>query len=121
MPPPAPGRLPLGGVGMDLLRWNLAHADDGSVRLGVAGEIDLDTRDQFDAALSEAVAVAGDSVVVDLSEVAFMGSEGVNSLVRVRQQAHRHAVDVTVVAATPCVRLVLSVMGVSDLLADGGR
>ena len=106
---------------MDTLRWSLAHADDGSVHLGVAGDIDLDTRDQFDLALSEAVAAAGDSVTVDLSEVAFMSSEGVNSLVRARRLAHRHAVDVTVVAPTSCVRLVLSVMGAGDLLAEGSR
>jgi anti-sigma B factor antagonist len=58
----------------------LAAAADGSVRVEVTGELDLSTSPQLGEALGREFD-AGRSVVLDLSDVTFIDSTGLNVLV----------------------------------------
>ena len=58
----------------------VAQVGDGSVRVHVKGELDLSTSPEFDQALRQEID-AGKRVVVDLSEIAFIDSTGLNTLI----------------------------------------
>jgi anti-anti-sigma factor len=91
----------------------------GDVLLEVSGEIDLATKQQFDAALIEAIDRAGQSVAVDLGGVGYLGSEAVGTLIRARERALKQSVVLRLVAVTPRVRRLLEITGTEDLLLPG--
>jgi anti-sigma B factor antagonist len=82
----------------------------------VAGELDLAVCDRVQAAVDAAVAACPDTVVVDLSPLAFIDSSGIHALVA----AHRHALarDVRLVAipAPPAVHHVFELCGLDAAL-----
>ena len=87
----------------------------GARTVAVVGEVDLTNATEFERVLGEAVAGAGSAVVVDLTGVDYLGSEGIRSLVRV----HRAAVDLGVawqVSPSPIVRRALEVAGLDPWL-----
>jgi anti-anti-sigma factor len=55
------------------------------------------------------------TVEVDLSEVVLFGSVGINSLIQARQHAARVGCEVTVVGASPFVRRVFEITGLTDV------
>lgn len=63
---------------------------DDVVLVAVGGEVDLSTADQLSAAFLEAAELAGRDgvVVVDLTDVTFMDSSGLNALVKASKQTH---------------------------------
>jgi anti-anti-sigma factor len=63
----------------------------GVAIVAVAGEIDMDTAPAFEEALAASVRDRSESgVVVDLCEVTFMDSSGLNALVRAMERHKRH-------------------------------
>ena len=56
------------------------------------------------------------AVHVDLADVPYLGSVGINALIRACQEASRLGSEVTVVAASPLVRQVLEITGCDGLL-----
>ena len=107
-----PARLSADGP---LRHWELHVEDCGDrVRITAAGELDLATASQLDAALTEAEGVAR-RVEVDLRALTFMDSSGINLLMR---HAGRARGDLTLVIVPPPPRVarVLDVAGVTDLL-----
>jgi stage II sporulation protein AA (anti-sigma F factor antagonist) len=97
----------------DSLEVTVVNAN-GRAIVFVRGEIDLASGQAFRNALSQAQQGAPD-VIVDLSDVVFMDSTGINALT----EAHRRAPEqgsVRVVSPSPAVRRVFDITGLSELL-----
>ena len=58
-------------------------ADDGGVIVAISGEIDMETAPLAWQSIVEALANIDGRVVVDLSDVSFIDSQGINALLRV--------------------------------------
>lgn len=90
-------------------------ADDGTCVLSVAGEVDLDGSAQLrDALLSCLDAAPG--TVVDLSEVTFMDSSGINALITAHQAAQANGTRLRLAAPQDAVLRVLQLVGVDTLI-----
>lgn len=83
------------------------------VELTVSGEIDIATVERFDRALTAAVLEATGAVNVDLSDVGFMGSVGINALIEHRRLALQRGVRFRIVAASKRAEYVLDLMGLT--------
>lgn len=91
-------------------------ADGDRVTVKVAGDIDLASADKLTEALEKAVAVASE-VCVDLSQVTFLDSTGIRSLVQAYRSAQSQGGILYVDGARQWVAKVLDVTGVGPLLA----
>ena len=91
---------------------NASFDDDGSPVVHLAGELDMLTVPEIEAALASLIADASPPVTFDLSELEFMDSSGIAMLLR--------AVDKTgpVSIRTPSrtVRQVIRATGLQDML-----
>lgn len=99
------------------LRTAVVHTG-GIVLLSVAGEVDIATRDRFEAGLAEAVGAAIEAVEVDLGAVTYFGSQGVRGLLRASELAMERGVSLSVVACTPTTRRVFDITGSAHLVAS---
>jgi len=87
------------------------HGRDATV--AVAGEVDLASSPGVESAIGAAVDAAGATgVVVDLSQVTFLDSSGINALLNGRRLAEGHGVGYVVVGAQGQVLTVLELTGV---------
>lgn len=69
--------------------FSLDHtADDAAVRFHLAGEVDLEAAADLSVAAAEFSSASQPSAVVDLRDVTFMDSNGLNFMVRLHQAAH---------------------------------
>ena len=95
----------------------IEQQDDGggTVVVAVVGDVDQVTRHQFAEAVDEAVDRAR-RVEIDLSEVSFMDSAGINALVRCHAAAERYGRSLAVLDPQPGVRRVLDICGLLDVL-----
>ncbi|GGY51642.1 hypothetical protein GCM10010363_35830 [Streptomyces omiyaensis] len=117
--PPAPPRRDADDARM----WTrTAPAPDGTgaailVRLG--GEIDLDTAEGLETALTAALSGCHDGagLLLDLSEVSFCDSTGLNTLLRLRLLALGRHTPLTIGAASDQVSRLLDVTGTGALFA----
>jgi anti-sigma B factor antagonist len=82
----------------------------------VHGEIDMYTERLIQNAVSAQLATKPDVLVLDLTDVAFMGSAGLNLLIVNHVQALDQGTRLAVVAGDGFVRRVLAVCGVDDVL-----
>lgn len=89
---------------------------DGSVLVRADGEVDVLNAAHFESALIEAVQTAEASIEVDLFDVTFFGSPGINALVKAYQAAARKSVALKVTAASPPVERVLKATGLAPVL-----
>ncbi|MER5432563.1 STAS domain-containing protein [Streptomyces sp. NPDC002588] len=83
------------------------------VLVTVEGHLDLDTATEFQAHLANQFHHGRRHFLLDLSDVPFMDSSGMNIILRVYQQARELPGSVHVIAPTPAVRRVLDLTGVS--------
>lgn len=99
-----------------------ARVVEESVMVDVAGEIDVTCASQLRDALGEAMATAGTSVDVDLSEVTYFGAAGANVLVRAYHDASVRSLDLRVTVGSPPVEKVLAATGLAFLFGvlEGG-
>jgi anti-sigma B factor antagonist len=96
-----------------------ADADD-TVRLAVAGEIDLATVDPLTDLMIEIIKVDQPAhLVVDFAEVAFLDSSGVSALVAAWHLASVGQVGFAVVNCRPNVLRVLEITGMAKALTTG--
>ncbi len=80
---PEGGELPYGEFSME------EHAEeDGRIRLGLIGELDVAGADQLQARL-QALARTGEPVLLDLHRLQFIDSSGLGELVRAVSDARR--------------------------------
>ena len=80
------------------------------------GEHDLSTDGALGATLAGAVAGAGADVVLDLSEVKFMGVSTLRAIVRARELLRQRSRSLTLRAPSARVRRVIDACGWNDLL-----
>jgi anti-anti-sigma factor len=97
----------------------ISRGEGGEVRAHLRGELDMETVDAIRARLSEAITSEVKTLIVDLSEVSFMDSSGVELLFRLRAElAVRQMQLLLVLAPDALIRRTLEVTdGGSDLLA----
>ena len=94
----------------------VAPREDGSVRVQVRGELDLSTSPQLDEALRREID-AGKRVVVDLSEIAFIDSSGLNTLIAALRASSSNGAALMVSSSLPAqVQRVLEVTGLTAVL-----
>jgi anti-anti-sigma factor len=95
---------------------SIASVDAGTVRVRVQGELDLSTSPEFGEALRREIA-AGRKVVVDLSEIAFIDSTGLNTLIAALRASKTNGGSLAVSPSLPTqVRRVLEITGVGKVL-----
>ncbi|OQO89379.1 anti-anti-sigma factor [Saccharomonospora piscinae] len=84
----------------------------------VSGEIDLSTRREFEVHLDKALDAVSppETLVVDLSEVTFLGSAGLALLLNTQKTAARRGTPLRVVATQRAVRRPVEAVGLSDAL-----
>lgn len=89
-----------------------------TVRIYLAGEIDLATGRQLQGALLAVIdaAAPGTEVRVDLARVTFIDATGVGVLVRSRQAARDAALEFSVHNPQGMVQRIIDVLGLVDLL-----
>lgn len=95
------------------LEITIARSKD-SVELAVGGDIDVKTFERFNRVLRDAVYEAHQTVNLDLSQVTFICSVGIGSLVSARHLAVEEGVTLRIVKASDKVDLVLDVMALGD-------
>ncbi|WP_250038345.1 STAS domain-containing protein [Paractinoplanes maris] len=94
---------------------HISAVADGTVLLAVAGEIDLATVDDFEAALARATAIDGTPrVIVDLSEVSFCDSSGLAALDRAWERADRRGIALRVTKPQRGVRRLMEIAGMLE-------
>ena len=71
-------------------------ADDGDAVVTVLGEVDMATADQLRAAVTEAMTTWGGTVVVDLSGVTFLDSQGIRALLLVHKACDIDAAQLSI-------------------------
>ncbi len=79
----------------------------------VAGEIDLVTAPQLAAALDEVLRTNARHIAIDLTEITFMDSAGVHTLVQTHQRAGRHVA--VICGPGPALRT-LELLGLTESL-----
>jgi anti-sigma B factor antagonist len=87
-----------------------------AVVVQVSGELDLLTTPRLDNAASAALRERPSLLVLDLTEVTFLGSAGMASLVAVRQAAGDE-VQIRLAAANPVVVRAMEVVGLDEEFA----
>jgi anti-sigma B factor antagonist len=96
------------------------HTVDGTLTVVIVGDIDLDSGARVEAEISAAATTPGvQTIIVDLSRVAFLDSAGIATLVHGRRRADKLQLGFQLVGATGMVRRVLDLTGVWDFLTDG--
>jgi anti-sigma B factor antagonist len=95
--------------------FGLESSDQGSARvLRAAGEIDITSAPALRSALLPALESA-ERVVLDLSEVSFLGSSGLAVLVEGREQAQQGGRELRLVCTSRIVIRALEATGLRDL------
>ena len=79
----------------------------------VAGDVDIATAPQLAEYL---VTFTDGTVTVDLSQVAFLDSSGMNALLAAHRHLERRESRLTIRGATPIVRRVLQISGLDQVL-----
>ena len=79
----------------------------------VQGYLDADTATEFQHHLANQLHHGRRHFLLDLSEVPFMDSSGMNIILRVYQEARELPGSVHIIAPTPAVRRILDLTGVS--------
>jgi anti-anti-sigma factor len=80
---------------------------DGHTVVLLSGEHDLSSLFALAEALSIVIAIDDDDLVVDLSEVQFMGAETVGVLIRARSYLQTQSRSLTLRSPAPCAQRVL--------------
>jgi anti-sigma B factor antagonist len=87
----------------------------GAPGVAVRGEVDINTVAQLSESLDHAVRESSGALIVDLSDVVFLGSTGLTALVRARAQLGREDRALVVVCPPGPVRRLFELVGIVDL------
>jgi len=92
------------------------HPLSGARLLVAAGEMDIATAPELDAALTKAAREGSEPVIVDLCEVTFMDSTGLRTLLRGRQRLDQAGVRMAIACSSDAVRKVFDLTKTAELL-----
>jgi anti-anti-sigma factor len=101
--------------GEDLFSWDVTE-DAAAVVVRVVGEIDLASEEDFAAALGRALAGHAPVILVDLSEVAFLGSAALHVLLEAHRDAEKQRRAFRVAHGGSFAARVLEVAGLDQVL-----
>ena len=87
----------------------------GAPGLAVRGEVDAATAPHLEEALDASIRETVGALVLDLAEVAFMDSSGINVLMRARALLGREERDLVLICPSGPVLHVLEVVGIAEL------
>jgi anti-sigma B factor antagonist len=91
------------------------RSESGHTVVAVRGELDLSGKPELDALLAAALAAPGNApLIIDLSELRFIDSSGIHSLIVARRDSARQNRTMVVVRGGPAVMRVLSLCGVES-------
>jgi anti-anti-sigma factor len=95
---------------------------NGTVRVGVVGEIDIAVHDRLRAALAAALCAGPAEVVVDLATTTFLDAGGISVLLHAQHEARRAGRHLRITNPQhPTVRQVLDITGTLGVLAEPGN
>ncbi|MBO2465263.1 STAS domain-containing protein [Actinomadura violacea] len=89
--------------------------DERCTLVRVQGDIDVVSRARFEEALFEVVD-AGEPMVVDMRQVTFCDSTGLNAIVAANRRAGEHGGTVALVALPPRVQRVFRITGIDKFV-----
>ncbi|MES9538089.1 MULTISPECIES: STAS domain-containing protein [unclassified Actinomadura] len=89
--------------------------DDRCTLVRVKGDIDVVSRARFEEALFEAVET-GEPMVVDMREVTFCDSTGLNAIVAANRRAGERGTHLALVALPPRVQRVFRITGIDKFI-----
>lgn len=94
-----------------------SRSDKKTAVIALAGELDLDGAARFQQAVLDALAADTiESLQLDLQELRFIDSSGLQAILRALQSAQQAGIDARVVAASPVVERVIDMAGLGDVL-----
>ena len=93
----------------------------GRVVVAPVGEMDLSTVDAVEAELEGVRAAGWKTVVLDLREVSFIDSTGLNVVLRTNQLFAEHGIDFAIIEDPGPVRRLLDLSGVSHVFRRAER
>ena len=97
--------------------WRLeVTREPGHTALRVTGDLDLETAPQLLAAIEPHLAGGSESLLLDLSRLAFIDSSGLSALIRVNQRMTDAGRELTIVSPAPPVAKVLEITGLDAVL-----
>lgn len=99
----------------ELINLDSAASTEQAGVLKVGGEVDLLTTPQLKAGIEEQLAHGRPLLVIDLSEVSFLGSSGLAALVEARQSAEDSGIALRLVAGNRSVFRPLATTGLTSL------
>jgi anti-sigma B factor antagonist len=89
-----------------------ASRDGATVVVALTGELDIASAPELERAVPPLA--AGDTLVIDLRELAFLDSSGVHALMRLDVAAREHGWSLVVVRGGPDVQRILDVVRLGD-------
>lgn len=92
------------------------HPERDCVRVVPVGELDVATAGELEATLRELRDAGFDRIVLDLRELEFLGSAGLQLIVLQDEFARRDGHEFTLIAGPPAVQRVIEVCGLLDHL-----
>ncbi|MFO7193044.1 MULTISPECIES: STAS domain-containing protein [Thermocrispum] len=96
---------------------SIAPADsgrDGVVVLTVSGELDMLSTDALTERLDEALQPPAEAVVLDLTDVRFLGSAALSALLKSAEEAKANGIRLILVASKHATLRPFEVTGISD-------
>lgn len=99
------------------LRVTMSHPDPTSIVVHIAGEIDALTAPELRQLLGPRLASATETVVLDLSQVSFLGTAGLAVLVQATLRARHSRIDLRLVTSARCVERALAVTALRSRFA----
>jgi anti-anti-sigma factor len=91
------------------------HPEHLGIRLSVHGYLDLDTSPRLGHRIRKALTLPVDRVAIDLHDVEFVDSSGLNVLNDARLAASRRDMALVLVSPPPCIRRLLDLTAMTDL------
>lgn len=89
---------------------------DRTARLVLRGELDMDTADAVEQAVTQLLSGSPEVLVVDFAGVAFCDSSGIGALIRAHRTAAEQGCRLELQRVDPDVRRVFDLVGLSDRL-----
>jgi anti-anti-sigma factor len=83
----------------------------------LTGEHDIPTDGALSQVLARAIALGPSAVVIDMSELEFIGTSTLGTIVRAKDFLRRRSGTLTVRSAPPFIRRIIDICGLNELLA----